>query len=195
MAVELTKAEKEEIYNVRGFFTKDKFLDEKSLVEIESLIGYHHGRLSEGANIFRIIIPEKWHLNEPDFLKQFLTQFELFGYSQVAEQHAYRYKYSHQDASGNTIINENNIIGNPKYDIDVFKKMALESWENEGPNSLIKIQPTTLHDDTILIDDQYPPGSGIPQWKIVYGIKWKAKLVAKLDKYSDIYYSPKGMKK
>lgn len=43
----------------------------------------------------------------------------------------------------------------------VLKDNARESMTVTGPNRLVKIKP--LLDDS---NDTYPPGSGIPQWRI-----------------------------
>lgn len=48
-------------YQLKGFFTLEKSLLNKNLVEMEGLLGYEKGRLQQGADIFIIAPPTKVH--------------------------------------------------------------------------------------------------------------------------------------
>src|SRR5271165_534630 len=58
--------------SVKGFVTQQKYLSGRSLQQMESLLGYHAGRLSRGAGFAML-----------DRLPA-INEFETFGYSQVA---------------------------------------------------------------------------------------------------------------
>ena len=58
---------------VGGCITQDKFLKGRTLAELESILGYHQGRLSTGMTVVALLqIPGP-------------NDFKLLGYSQVAE--------------------------------------------------------------------------------------------------------------
>ncbi|WEX10867.1 hypothetical protein [Chelativorans sp. AA-79] len=73
-----------------------------------------------------------------------VNDFETAGYSQVAE-------HRHRPPSG--------------LDYGVLRRLARESWALSGPESLIKFLPNIPHAD-LDPDVQYPPGKGVPQWRI-----------------------------
>jgi hypothetical protein len=50
---------------------------------------------------------------------------------------------------------------------------------------LVKVKAITPHNNNIQNDEQYPPGQGIPQWKLISGIP--ARVVA------EIYDYPSGI--
>jgi hypothetical protein len=55
-------------------------------------------------------------------------------------------------------------------DIAKIKTMALESWSLTGVERLVKVLATIRHDNSMDPDFQYPPGQGIPQWKVTVQI-------------------------
>ena len=133
-----------ETMSLRGFFTTQKHLQGKTLREIERLLGFNDGRLSKGAKFFTpLILPG-------------IDGFEFAGYSQVAGHHT-------QAQYGN--------INSPegpaeKKQYDEMKKKVAGSWTLYGSERLIKVLPVTRPRDGVPDDFQYPPGLGIPQWKM-----------------------------
>lgn len=54
----------------------------------------------------------------------------------------------------------------PGLDIGKLKTLALSRWTLTGPDRLVKVMPGIAHDPGMADDDQYPPGSGVPQWRL-----------------------------
>ncbi len=75
-----------------------------------------------------------------------VDEFELRGYSMVAD-------HRHVTPGG--------------LDLAKIKQIAVSSWSLVGRDRLVKVMPRTPHDRSISDDDQYPPGAGVPQWKLV----------------------------
>jgi hypothetical protein len=127
-----------------GFFTTQIYLQGKTLSEIEVLVGYDRGRLRQGAWFATAIrLPG-------------VDDFELAGYSMVA---AHRIKEQYGDLNN----------PNGKLEEDAYKRKKLNAmlgWSGFGSQRLIKIIPMTGHDPNMSDDYQYPPGSGIPQWRV-----------------------------
>lgn len=125
-----------EIIQVKGCITQEKYIKGKSPRELERLLGFHKGRLDAGAVIAVLI-----QLPVPN-------QFELLGYSQVAEHR----------------FNEDAIKG---LSVSTLKELVVrESFTLVGPKRLVKIIPLMNHDRLMSSDLQYPPGLGVPQWKL-----------------------------
>lgn len=76
-----------------------------------------------------------------------MNSFDLQGYSQVAGHH-----FDEQ-------------YGNSNLDTVRVKRNVLKSWQSHHAK-LVKVLPTIRHDRNISDDEQYPSGSGVPQWKI-----------------------------
>ncbi|MEO6328773.1 MAG: hypothetical protein ABIO55_07570, partial [Ginsengibacter sp.] len=75
-------------------------------------------------------------------------QFELLGYSQVAE---------HKFSSAAT----------KDLDVEKLKEMVLkDTFSLVGNKRLVKVIANTAHNDHLHNDIQYPPGQGVPQWKL-----------------------------
>ncbi len=123
---------------ISGFKLQEKYLRNKSLNEIESLLGYHYGRLKQGATIYALTeIPKA-------------DQFDLRGFTQVAD-HQWDIKYPN-----GTNLDEKKL-----------KDFLIKNvFTNIGLDRLIKVRPITAHNFDMSDDDQYPPGLGIPQWKL-----------------------------
>ena len=86
-----------------------------------------------------------------------VNDFELAGYSQVAGHHT-------QEQYGNLNSPAN------KSEKDAYeqkKKNAMAEWGLYGTDRLIKVIPMIDHQIGMSDNYQYPPGSGIPQWKIL----------------------------
>lgn len=131
-----------------GFVSKEKFLKGCSLAEMEARLGFHSGRLRNGAFILKpIMLPTA-------------TDFELRGYSQVAD-------HRYQASTG--------------FDEGKLKQLAMNSWAMNGPDSLVKVVPLIGHDGGMDDDSQYPPGTGVPQWKLIKPIQFT--VVAQISSY------------
>jgi hypothetical protein len=121
--------------NVTGFVTLKKFIAGKNLQQIESLLGFHQGRLRQGATIAELhCMPAA-------------AEFDLAGYSQVAD-----HRFDKGALNG--------------FDQSKLKGMVQGVWSQPG-EKLVKIIATTRHDPNMTDDDQYPPGQGVPQWKLI----------------------------
>lgn len=138
---------------VKGFITDEKFLRGQSLSEIEKRLGFHKGRLKNGATFCLVDYP---HINA----------FSFRGYSQVAGHH-YDEQYSEV-----------------KVDVVRAKKSLIKSWKERGVQ-LIKVLPEIRHNSTISDDEQYPPGSGIPQWEITHETKARVIAILESNAYKD----------
>jgi len=92
-------------------------------------------------------------------------QFELQGYSQVA---GHRFQKPQ------------------KLEIDKLKTLARSSWAWDGPNRLVKVFPVIRHNPNLKDDYQYPPGQGVPQWKLIAPVA--ARVVAFVDTYPNGRY-------
>jgi hypothetical protein len=149
-----------------GFFTKQIWLQGQTLKEIENRIGFHSGRLKDGC-----LIGVATALPGPD-------DFEFAGYSQVAEHHTAR-QYG----------NINQAKNKSEADAQLKSKLNLiASWSLQGSDRLIKVFPGIRHSANLQPDFQYPPGSGIQQWKLKKTIVWK--IIAKLERYPDEIFIP-----
>jgi len=129
----------------KGFFTTQRYLQGKTLVEIERLLGFREGRLSKGAWFF--VANRLPGTND----------FDLAGYSQVAGHR------THQQY-GSTLNNPSSPSNADA--LEVQKKNAIACWSLHGRDRLIKVKPEIEHNSTLSDDFQYPPGHGIPQWKV-----------------------------
>lgn len=125
-----------EIIQVKGCITQERYIKGKTLPELEHLLGFQKGRLDTGIVVAALIqLPS-------------LQQFELLGYSQVAE-----HKFSNDATKGLDVIK--------------LKEMVLrDTFTTSGSKRLIKVMANTPHNDHLQNDIQYPPGLGVPQWKL-----------------------------
>ncbi|MBI4903099.1 MAG: hypothetical protein HY820_05650 [Acidobacteria bacterium] len=87
-------------------------------------------------------------------------EFDVASYSMVAE-------HRHQVPAGLNIAR--------------IKQLARESWSLTGGDSLVKIIAVVGHNPALNPDDQYPPGAGAPQWKLIVPIA--ATVVAEVTRY------------
>ena len=128
---------------VTGCITQEKYIKGRSLTDIERILGFHAGRLNEG-----MVVAALQQIPAKD-------QFQLLGYTQVAEHR----------------FNTSALKG---LDSDELKETVRQNtFSLYGVNRLIKVMPNIRHQQLMKDDDQYPPGSGVPQWKLtspVYAI-------------------------
>lgn len=125
-----------ELIEVRGCITQEHFLKGRSLPELERLLGFQKGRLGSGIVVATLI-------QLPN-----VNQFEFLGYTQVAE-----HKHKNIDPG--------------EMDVNKLKEMLMKDvFTLIGYKRLVKVIANTLHTEKIDNDTQYPPGQGIPQWKL-----------------------------
>lgn len=122
-----------------GCFTLAKFVLGRTTFQLEQILGFRSGRLSKGAFIGTL-----HRLPEPH-------EFELLGYSNVAEHHFKKPE---------------------NLDILKLKKLARSTWSALGENQPVKIFPVSekFSPDP---DLEYPPGWGVPQWKLISLMKFE----------------------
>jgi hypothetical protein len=143
------------LISVKGFVTQEKYILGRNLNEIEDILGFNKTRLSQG-----VVIAALLRLPNPG-------DFQLAGYSQVAAHHTAE-QYGR------------NLEG--KFDINVLtKNLQQEVWSLYNSNRLIKVMPVAQHNNLMTDDEQYPPGQGVPQWKLVNPIS--AKVIAAINDY------------
>ena len=142
-----------EMIEVSGCITQERYIKGRSLPELERLLGFQKGRLDNGIVVATLIqLPN-------------ISQFQLLGYTQVA---------GHQFKG----------IDPKKLDVNKLKEMVIkEAFTLVGNKRLVKIIANTPHNAKLDNDTQYPPGQGIPQWKLttalparVAGIVMKGKI-------------------
>ena len=129
-----------EIIQVHGCITQEICIKGKTLPELERILGFQKGRLANGIVVATLIqLPT-------------INQFELLGYTQVAE-----HKFGSAAIRG--------------LDTKKLKEMVLRDvFTLVGPKRLVKIIPNTSHDKSLSSDIQYPPGRGVPQWKLTSSV-------------------------
>jgi hypothetical protein len=133
---------------VSGCITQEKYIKGKNAAELERILGFKTGRLYAG---FAVVVLEQLPNND---------QFDLLGYSQVAG-----HKFGVDALKG--------------LDVEKLKNMLRqETFALAGINRLVKILPNIPHQTYIGNDEnkQYPPGLGVPQWKLTKEIA--AKVIA-----------------
>jgi len=128
--------------SAKGFFTRQINIQGQTLAEIESRLGFHKGRLSQGA----YFLVAKQLPKEGDF--------KFAGYSQVA---------SHKTIQAYGDINNDK-------GLERTKPSVMSQWSvsgnNRGQDRLVKVIPVIQHNKEKGDDEQYPPGSGIQQWQL-----------------------------
>jgi hypothetical protein len=95
------------------------------------------------------------------------AEFDLAAYSMIAE---HRF---HKPADLN---------------IAKLKQMAREKWSLSGGDRLVKVRPATPHDPGLAPDQQYPPGLGAPQWKLIAPVP--ATVIAEVTGYPNGVFRP-----
>lgn len=66
-----------------------------------------------------------------------------------------------------------------------LKHLAISSWTLAGGHRLVKVMPRAPHDPSMADDEQYPPGEGVPQWKLT--ARLPATITAELAGHSASY--------
>ena len=135
-----------EIIQIKGCITQEHYIKGRSFAELERILGFQTGRLDKGIVVAALTQLPAAH------------QFELLGYSQVAE-----HKHSPDATKG--------------LDVKKLKEIVLkEAFTLFGYKRLVKVMANQSHNDQLNNDTQYPPGQGVPQWKLTSPVD--AKVVA-----------------
>jgi len=125
-----------QVIQIKGCITQERYIKGKSLPELERLLGFQKGRLEKGIVVAALLQLPTFH------------QYELLGYSQVA---------AHQ-------FNRTVTKG---LEVNKLKEMVVsEIFTLSGSKRLVKIMANQPHNDRLGNDTQYPPGQGVPQWKL-----------------------------
>jgi len=113
---------------------------------MELLLGYRTGRLSTlGAAVYAFMrVPENW-------------EFEVAGYTNVSGGMSISADWVAADRKAAAYYAKTGVRSSET----VLKDNARASMTIYGENRLIKVKP--LLDDPL---DTYPPGHGIPQWRV-----------------------------
>ena len=120
-----------------GYVTQYNWLRGQASLEIERRIGYGSGRLADG-----------WYLL---FLKTLpgIDDFDLKGYSHLPDGIP---TGGHEDAEAS--------LKTAGFDIRKLKLFVIKKeFSVSGPKRLVKVLP-------VAGGSAYPPGSGIPQWRL-----------------------------
>ena len=126
-----------EYINIWCCITQEKYIMGRPTVEIESILGFNMGLLSKG-----FVVAALEQLPNID-------GFELLGYTQVAEH-------------------RRNADATKGLDVNKLKEMVRkETFAVTGINRLVKVLPNIPHQLQMSNDEQYPPGVGVPQWKLI----------------------------
>jgi len=129
----------------KGFVTRLIFVVNGPARELEARIGDHRGRLDRGWSL--LLLKEKVAPGE----------IALAGYSHLTGG---RIGPPEQGLARQTV--EADAAG--FLDMGGVKRSLAESFVFAGPQRIVKIIPATGHDPAMREPDQYPVGSGIPQW-------------------------------
>lgn len=139
--------------NLRGFFTKALYVRNQPSREIEKRLGYRAGRLDEG-----------WWLC---FLLQMPKgdDFEVRGYSQMSGGVAQGHLASPPDPRNA----EQKLAADGVDMVKVKGNLLRDVFRLSGPERLAKVIPARGE----FGENDYPPGSGIPQWTLTKPLQFK----------------------
>jgi hypothetical protein len=125
-----------EIIKISGCITQEHYIKYRSLRELELILGFREGRLEAGAAVVAL-------LKAPG-----IDEFTLLGYTQVAE-----HRFNKAAAE--------------RLDVKKLKEQLLKDrFTSQGPKRLVKVITNTRENPKLTDDENYPPGWGIPQWKL-----------------------------
>ena len=135
--------------SVGGYATRLLFLAGQTPNELETRIGYHRGRLAQGF----------WLLVLAEQVRP--ADVELVGYSHFSGG-----KIGHPSQSARPTV-ESAAADQFGAEFLTHSKMRLaSSFAEVGAQRLVKVLPAIRHDAAMANADQYPPGSGIPQFNL-----------------------------
>jgi hypothetical protein len=135
---------------MKGFITQAKFLRSHSASELEQRLGYGTGRLANG-----------WWLL---FLEQMPqpNDYEFMAYSHMSGG----VPQGHLNPPGGRTTEQS--LQSKGFDMTVLKQKTIrDTFTLTGPDRLAKVIP-------VLGGDAYPQGKGIPQWKLLRDLTFRA---------------------
>lgn len=142
-----------QILDRKGYFTEAWYLRSQPSGEVERRVGYGAGRLAKG-----------WWLL---FLtrKPTLSEFECRGYSQMSDGIPYGHLPAPPDPRNAEQRMRDDGIDLPR----VKSNLVNQVFQISGHRRLAKIYPC----QNTLGGNEYPPGSGIPQWELVQPVPFR----------------------
>jgi hypothetical protein len=157
-----------DIVRLGGYYTKARFFRGVSATEIERRIGYHSGRLARGWYLLFLLDPLQF------------SDFEVRGYSQMSGGVPQGHLPNPPDRR-----NSEQRLRAEGYDLDRIKKETVtDTFCLRGADRLAKVIPFAGE----FGENDYPPGSGIPQWTLTTIKQFKvAAFVNAGDKYMGDY--------
>jgi hypothetical protein len=127
-----------------GFFTSQKYLRGQGLSQLERLLGYRGQLMAAGAAVYAFTrIPDIW-------------EFELKGYTNVSGGIDANPVWAAADRAASEYYKRTGMK-----DSETMRKTAARTAMTiVGENRLVKVKPL------IQVQGDYPPGLGIPQWRV-----------------------------
>lgn len=135
--------------SLRGYVLIASHIRGRSPVLLEQVLGYRPARLSQGWYLLFLLDPVA------------ASEFELHGHTH----------FSGGKAKDSPLTAEQDLRARG-VDVDRIKgRQAVERFKVQGPDRVAKVVPVIEHTDV----ETYPPGSGIPQWRLVVPKRFKVK--------------------
>jgi len=144
--------------DMKGYFLQLHFIRGQTPSELERRIGFRAGRLSQGWYLFFML-----RRPTPD-------DYEMHGYTHFSGGMV----QGHLPHASPPPIQEQRLTleqGWSAADVRRFKQRQIASFELTGARRLAKVIPVIDHS----VIEEYPPGSGIPQWKAVRPLPFRVK--------------------
>lgn len=135
--------------SLRGYVLLASHIRGRSPVQLEQVLGYRPARLNLGWYLLFLLDPVS------------ASEFELHGYTHFSGG-----KARHSPLTAEQDLRARGV------DVDRIKgRQAVERFKTHGPDRVAKVVPVIEHSDV----ETYPPGSGIPQWRLVVPKRFKVK--------------------
>lgn len=135
--------------SLQGYVLLAAHVRGRSSVVLEQNLGYRPGRLSGGWYFLFLLDPVS------------AAEFELHGYTH----------FSGGKAKDSPLTAEQDLRARG-YDVDRIKqRQAVDRLKIQGPDRIAKVIPVIDHSDL----EVYPPGWGIPQWRLIVPKRFKVK--------------------
>lgn len=154
-----------------GFFGKALFLRSQPAAELERRLGYRAGRLQQGWWLLFLT-----RMPRPE-------EFEFAGYSHLSGGVVQGHLPAPPDPRGAEAR-----LRDGGYDLDGLKRDTIAgTFTLSGAERLAKVIPVAPQEGEPGIPD-YPPGSGVPQWKLIQPLPWHvAAFVGPGEEYRGMY--------
>lgn len=131
---------------LKGYVTKAKFIRGQSAGELEARLGFRKGRLNGGWRLYFLD-----EMPRPD-------DFEYRGYSQMSGG----VERGHNPARSDGRTAEDRLRGSGADLMRLKERTVREVFAISGSERLAKVVPN----DPATGENDYPPGTGIPQWQL-----------------------------